>query len=278
MPLLGIVLHGIRPCAVCAVVVHERGLDVQEVDHGRRDGDDPPIDGRRRPRRPAALGRARDHEPCDLLAAAFRSRRELGDRVHGAHRALGHGQARRPFLVAGAQELVPGVGDEIILGAWLLRGIVHEHDGLIGHQAQFRGDGAGIPRRADEPCRRARRGLTLEAAAGDEEQRHVARHLLGTDDGQPVRPQGTLHLGLGQPLLRGHFQQRGRDAFRRERFQDLPGETGIRRRDISVERRLCSGARLRLLSVPREDGGGRQERDQNSVAGERHGRGDYSRR
>ena len=63
-----------------------------------------------------------------------------------------------------------------------------------------------------------------------------------------------------------------------ERFQHLPGEIGIGRGDVTVERRLASGARLRLLRVRREDCRGRQQGDENSVDGYVAWSRDYSRR
>ena len=142
-----------------------------------------------------------------------------GDRVHRAHRALGHRQARRPFLVAGAQELVPGVGDEVVLGARLLRGVVHEHDRLIRHQPQLRGDRAGIPRRADEPCRRLDGGWRSRLPPVMKSSATSLVTFSGRITVSQCVHSGRSHLGFGQPLLRGHLEQRGRDAFRRERLQ-----------------------------------------------------------
>ena len=81
-------------------------------------------------------------------------RRERGHRVHRAHRALGHRQPRRPALVAGAEEVVPGIGDEVVFRARLVRRVVLEDDRLIGHQAQLGDDRAGVARRSTQPRRR----------------------------------------------------------------------------------------------------------------------------
>ena len=195
----------------------ERRLDVEQIDHRRDDGDDARVDRGRRPRRPAALRRAGDDEAAHLAAAAGGGRGERGHGVHRAHGALRHRQACRPAVVAGAEELVPGVGDEVVLGPRLARGIVLEDDRLVRHHAQLRDHRAGIARGIDEPRRRGRRRVAIVAAAADEEEPDVARHLLRRDDDEPVLPQRLLDLLLRQPALRREIDQRRRCPFGRQR-------------------------------------------------------------
>ncbi len=152
---LDIVLDGGRPEAVGAPVMDERRLDVQHVDDERRDGHDAPIDGRGRPRRPAALRRAGHDKARHLDAAAGRGH-ECRHGIHRAHRALGHRQLGGPAIVAGAQKFVPGVRDEVVFDARLLRRIVAEHDGLIRHHPKLSHDGVRRPRNPHEIGRRFR--------------------------------------------------------------------------------------------------------------------------
>ncbi len=155
--LLDVVLDGRRPEAVRAPVMDERWLDVQQVDHERRNGDDPSIDGCRRPGRPSALRGSGHDEARHRRAAARRRGRECADRVHRAHGALGHRKLRRPANVAGFEKLVPRVRNEIVLDTRLVLGIPTESDRLIWHEPKFSDDRVGRPRDADKVRRRLRR-------------------------------------------------------------------------------------------------------------------------
>ena len=182
---------------------------------------------------------------ADLVSAAGCRRRERGDGVHPAHGALRHRQARRPAVVAGEQVMLPGVGDEVVLGPRLAGGIVLEDHRLVRHHAQLRHDGAGVARGVEEPLRRGRRRVPVVAAAADEEKSDVARHLLGRDDDEPVLPHGLLDLGVSQPLLRRQVDQGRRRPFGGQRLRHAPRVVGIGRGDVLVERRFRCARRGR---------------------------------
>ena len=175
--LLDVVLDGIRPGAVGAPVVDERRLDVEHVDHRGRDGDDATVGRRRGPRRPPALRGAGHDEPGDRLAATLGACGKRSHRVHGANSALRHRQASRPFLIAGTQELVPGVGDEVVFRPRCARGIVLEDHRLIRDETQLGRHRSRVARRIDEPGRRTRGRRTVVAPAADEQQADVARDV-----------------------------------------------------------------------------------------------------
>ena len=88
-----------------------------------------------RPGRPTALGPPGDHVGFHGLGTASGCCGEGTDRIHGADHRLGHRQPSRPARVTGAEELVPRVGDEIILDPFLA--VPVEDEGLIGDHLQF---------------------------------------------------------------------------------------------------------------------------------------------
>ena len=124
-----------------------------------------------------------------------------------------------------------------------------------------------------------RRRLPLVAAAGDEQEADVARHLRRLDDRDPVRPQRPLDFLLGQPALRRHLEQRRRRPFRRQLAQHLPGEAGIGSGDVTVERGLAGRRRGTFGSAagPDQDEGEQEEQDGNATELVCHERADYSR-
>ena len=87
-----------------------------------------------------------------------------------------------------SEKLVPGVRDEVVFDAGLLRRIVAEHDRLIRHHPKLGHDGVGRARDAEQIGRRFRGTRTRARAAGDEEQRRVARDDRRPNHRQPVTP------------------------------------------------------------------------------------------
>jgi hypothetical protein len=70
---------------------------------------------------------------------------ELLHGVHGAHRGLDHWEANEPLRLGRVvEEVIPGEGDDGILGTGLLDGIGGEGDVLIGdlRGEEGRGDGS----------------------------------------------------------------------------------------------------------------------------------------
>src|SRR5439155_20855467 len=92
-----------RPEAVGAVVVLERLLDPEQINHDWSHGDDALIDSRRGPRGPASLRGTRDHKTVDTYPAPRATAAEGRDRIHGPHHALGHREPQRPRFVSGPQ-------------------------------------------------------------------------------------------------------------------------------------------------------------------------------
>src|SRR5207248_3131266 len=98
--------------AVGAIVMLERLFNVEQVDHEGRDGNDALVDGRSSPGGPTALRTAGDDKLVDIHVPAGGTVAKRRNGVHGAHSALGHGQAQRPLLVPGSHVLVPRVGND----------------------------------------------------------------------------------------------------------------------------------------------------------------------
>ena len=244
---------------------------VEQVDHCGRDGDDPPIDDRGRPGGPSTLRGPRDDKPIHRVPAARSRRRERRDRVHRADGTLRHREPRRPAIVAGLEEVVPRVGDEVVFRALPAGGIVHEDNRLIRHETKLGDDSACIARHLGEPaCRRCRR-LPIEAPAGDEEKADVAGDLRRPDDRDPVRPERPFDFLFGQPALGSHVEQRRREPVTSGEISNgFPLEARVRGRHVPVERSLrrLRGSRSARLSCRRRGHRPRQKQSCGDVAHE----------
>ena len=67
--------------------------------------------------------------------------RPLLQAIHRPDHALDHRQARQPGGVAGFEELVPAVADQVVFLARLAVAVKHQR--LVGHHLQFGDDAAG---------------------------------------------------------------------------------------------------------------------------------------
>ena len=121
-----VIADGLRIEAVGGDVMPRAGGDVDDVDHDRNGRGDALIDGRRAPGRPAALRAAGDDELLDRDASALLAGEQLLHAIHRADGAFDHRQAGGPGFVARLEELVPGVGDEVVFLAGDAVAIEHE--------------------------------------------------------------------------------------------------------------------------------------------------------
>ena len=93
---------------------------VERIDDQRGNRHYPRVDCADEPRRPAALGTARDDKAIDLPLASRLARQKLLDCVHGADAAFDHRQSHQPEIVLRRKMFDAGVGDEVIFRACLL--------------------------------------------------------------------------------------------------------------------------------------------------------------
>ncbi len=101
----------------------------EEVHHNRHAGNDAVVDGGGGPRGPTALRGAANNKAVDVVVQLGLDPGLRG--VHGAHGALGHGEAEKPLgLVGVVLEVVPRVRNDGILCALLA--VLEEDEVLVG--------------------------------------------------------------------------------------------------------------------------------------------------
>ena len=220
--------------AVGAEVMIHGLLDVEHVNDEGDDGDDAAIDGGGGPGGPAAFGGAGDDESVDLGGATFGAGKKGGGGVHGAHGGLGHGEARGPAFVPGAEKLIPTVGDEIVFDAGLA--VAVEGEWLVGHHAELDDDGLRGLGDLDELAGGAGRSAGAVGASADEEEGGGVGEVGGFDDGEPVAPLGAIDLGGREPVLGNEIEDVGGASGIGELGGFFPSEGGVGLRDVAVER------------------------------------------
>mmetsp|Transcript_10432 Transcript_10432/g.23117 ORF Transcript_10432/g.23117 Transcript_10432/m.23117 type:complete len:383 (-) Transcript_10432:439-1587(-) len=133
---LRVVLEGVGPAAVAAVLVVLHLHEVDRVQHNRHNGRHTArlVNCPHIPRGPASLGGAGDRVVVQrqVLLGEFRLH-EGSDGVHRAQGGLDHGEAQQPLGLGGVlDEVVPGEGDDGVLSAGLLDRVRREGHVLVG--------------------------------------------------------------------------------------------------------------------------------------------------
>ena len=200
-----VVTHGKGIGAINAEVMLETLFKIEHVDHNRHDRDDTGIDCGGSPCRPAALRTAGDNELIDLCCWAHLGLHQVGDGVHRAYGGFSHRQAQGPLLIAGAQILIPGVGDDAVFAA-PAPVVVGEYKWLARHAVESRYDGASLQCALNVAFGRGTSAVPLVAAAGKVEKADIASDVLRHGNHKLVHPQWQIHLGASKPLLAYHFE------------------------------------------------------------------------
>jgi len=253
-PLLDVIAHGWCVVAVGLEVVLEGRLDVQHVDDDGAEGHDSLIHRCSRPGRPTALGTPGHDIGFHSLGSPGRRRSEGADRIHGADHRFGHRQAGRPPGVTGAEVLVPGVGNEVVLDALLAvavedQRLIGDHLQLHHHRASRLGDpgefGTGLGK------------LPFPVGpSSDDQQGRLVRQVLRAGHGQPMFPQCPVHLVGREPRLGSQVDDGDLTTAEVGGRRHFPGERGVRLGHIPAEvggRRHFPGERgVRLGHIPVE--------------------------
>lgn len=109
----GIVFDLLRVAAPSGDLVSHLRPHVERVDDHGGERFDAPVNGRREPGGPAALRGAGEREVLDVELPFFLA--EGLDRVHRSNDAFDHRQEERPGGIFSAEELLEGVGDDLVL-------------------------------------------------------------------------------------------------------------------------------------------------------------------
>lgn len=129
-----VVVQSERPSSIDAVHSINKG---RHVTHGHNDGgntNDTLVYGGGRPAGPSTLGGSSDDEALDVDTLGGH---EGLDGIHTTNNSLGHGQESSPLGLRGVLHVAdPGPGDQSILRARSVGGIVEEGDGLVGNLGQ----------------------------------------------------------------------------------------------------------------------------------------------
>ena len=234
-PEVFIILHRGRVETIGAIVVLEGLFVVEQVDYHGRDRHHTLVHGGRGPGGPTAFGAARDHKVLDLHFPAGAALQEIDHCVHGAHRALCHRQAGRPHLVAGAQKLVPGVRDELVLHQVSL-GRVWKVERLVGNHSQLRHHAVRREGEIRHPRVNLFGRLVFIRSARDEQEAGRVGDLIRPHHGQPVLPHAAIGLDGRLPGLRRQFEHEGGVTFSGNRVNQLEFVAWVRRADVAIER------------------------------------------
>ena len=180
------------------------GSRIENVDHHGNNRDDSLVHGGRGPRCPSPLRSAGDYKSIDFDVAPLRCRAKGRHCVHRANGALRHRQTGRPFFVSTSKKFIPCVDDECVLIAPLClprerERLVRNHAQLCHHCTGIDGDGRQIRRWL---CRRFR----FIRSTGNKQKARGLLHCCRFDDGKPMAPFRTIHLGRRPPRLGGHIQ------------------------------------------------------------------------
>ena len=219
-----------RPGTVGAVVMFQRFLDIEDVDHERNDADHSLVHGGCCPRGPTAFRRTGYHVVIHRKAFGLCHR---GNGIHGADGGLRHRQTQWPGLITTAHELVPGVDDGAVFSARFA--FAGEQQRLIRNAAQFSGNGIRSRGNRRNQSIRLFRWRAVDGPAGEIQEGRCLIHSVGNDDREPVMPQRMIDILLSAPLLRSHIVDKLRVAASRRCSHQFVLIVRVGRRDVAVE-------------------------------------------